>query len=271
MTTMTPAYRDSTEGAAIRYAQLLDSTRADTDIPAVARVFGARAGRVGVGVAGIVGAGALALATLSNAAGPSASSKLSLTGILLASWPVMGVAYLLGRAVGAYRMAGVTTPRRTGDVHGDLARLEQEDPGAEARRVATRLERASIGLPMVAMALLAPLTLHYGVYALFDKHADFDGWVAMSLVIVGHAHLVLAALYWRFADKASRQSVEEIALAGTRPGWRVLGITVGLSAVPGALLLLIPPVLTAATGVLFNPLLFHWMVSKLVAERRVLG
>jgi hypothetical protein len=43
------------------------------------------------------------------------------------------------------------------------------------------------------------------------------------------------------------------------------------SAAPGIVFLCIPPVLTAVTGLLFNPILCRGMVKTIVAERRALA
>jgi hypothetical protein len=274
MATTTLAYRDALEGVGIRYAAILASAREDTSLAGAASVFAARTGRIYAGTTGIVGAALMVASAVASGlwyvfphARLGAVSFPTVTTFVLGSWPAMAVAYRVGRVVGAHRIRDAATPRQTGDLHADLARLEHDLPGAVTRRRTAPLERASVALPMFAVALLAPLTLHRLVYSLVAHDGDFESWARMSLVIVGHAHLVLAALCWQFAYKAFQAPVERIRAEGRRAAWRALGITIGVSALPGAVLLLIPPILTAVTGIAFIPLLFWGMSRILVSER----
>ena len=43
------------------------------------------------------------------------------------------------------------------------------------------------------------------------------------------------------------------------------------AALPGAVAFLLPPLITAVTGLVVIPLLFRWMARSLVAERGLLG
>ena len=126
---------------------------------------------------------------------------------------------------------------------------------------------------MMALALLAPLTIHLVVYALFRQRAvdRFDTWIATSLVVVGHAHMVLAYLAWRFAKRMRALTTEAIAEGAAGRGFREYGYTVLASAIPSALLYLLPPILTAATGLLFVRPMFRAMTDAVVRERRALG
>jgi hypothetical protein len=56
-----------------------------------------------------------------------------------------------------------------------------------------------------------------------------------------------------------------------RMTWAAFGIVIGVSAVPGALLVLIPPVLTAVTALVFHPLLCCHMTRTILAERAALS
>ena len=47
-------------------------------------------------------------------------------------------------------------------------------------------------------------------------------------------------------------------------------ITVGVSAVPGVLLLALPPIIAGATGILFIPFMFASMQRRLMHERTTL-
>jgi hypothetical protein len=100
---------------------------------------------------------------------------------------------------------------------------------------------------------------------------DFDIWIMLSLVIVGHAHIVLAVLGARFASKARDMSIDEVELSRGRAQWVAFGYTLLASALPGALLFLIPPVLTAATGVIVAPVMFNLASHWIRSERRDLA
>jgi hypothetical protein len=271
MRSPTVAYRDSVDGARLRYEDLRERTLEDLVVHAdVSRVLAARTGRVWAGAAGIGGAVLMALCAAASAFVPRVV-HVSPTSVLLASWPMMGAAYVIGRLAGERRQRAAALPPATGDVHADLARLERAVRAAPIRALAVRIERASTGLPMVAVGLLAPLTLHAAFRVLIGVGPDLDEWIRLSLVLVGHAHLVLAYLLWRLATKACGLAVAELRREGRRARWPILGLTVLASALPGALLFLIPPALTAVTGVAFIPLLTRIMLDKLGAERWILA
>jgi hypothetical protein len=81
MTATTLAYRDSREGARIRYAELLANRPDVTAFPGVSRVLAARTGRICAGTAGIAGAALMSIAALASLAIPG----IQLTPILLLS------------------------------------------------------------------------------------------------------------------------------------------------------------------------------------------
>lgn len=267
MTTTTFAYRDDAEGAALRHADLLARrARVDRALADARRAHGRRVARIAAGVTGVAGAAILAGTTAASVAHAHVEQG-TLTAILLGTWPIVGLAYLAGRVDWRRRaeepIARVTRGR---DLHAEIARLEQEVPVALERERARRLERASVALPLVAAALLGPLTLHAIVYVLVCRAWlwSFDGWIALSLAIVGHAHLVLAWMSHRFAKGVS-------AATWRKDAWRAYGYTVLASAIPGLVLFLIPPILTAITGLLVIPLAFRTAAVAVEAERRLLG
>jgi hypothetical protein len=261
------AYRDFVMGARVRYDDLVERAWQGTGINGASRVFATRTARIWAGAVGITGAALLAafgIAVLFGVQHPP------VTLILLLSWPAMGMAYLLGAKVGAARIARLAVPPPTSDILADLARLEGARPVEVARAGAARLERASMAVPMVAIALLAPLTIHLPFVCLLSPRG-LDKWILLSLAIVGHAHLVLAAMYVRFAHRASKLDSPALGAARSRLEWSAWGATVAASAVPGIVFILLPPVFTALTGLLFNPLLCRGMVKTIVAERSVLA
>src|SRR5262249_30968662 len=142
----------------------------------------------------------------------------------------------------------------TGDLHRDLALLEAAAPRSELIGRTEALERESVMFPLMAIALLAPLCIHFIVAGAWIW-PKFDQWIAVSYVLVGHSHLVLAYLGWSFARRVCRTPTEDLATV-SHGGWRAYWIVVGSSAFPGAVLLMIPIALVAVTG-LFIPWLFR--------------
>src|SRR5262249_59716756 len=104
----------------------------------------------------------------------------------------------------------------------------------------------SIAVPMTALALILPLTLHYAVALILRVSVpdgrDFDGWISLSLLFVGHCHVVLAYQAWRFA-RALRETpdVFSVGLIADRSGWQAWGVTIAASLVAGVLLVLVRP------------------------------
>jgi hypothetical protein len=281
MTTFVTTYRDDSLAAALRYDDLLEQRIEELPAAlAVARVREARVGRIAAGIAGLAGMLVLAVATIhlgtSSAAGSLKTGALG--EILLGTWGAMGIAYALGRVGTRLRLRKPGIPRRSGDGWTDVARLEAPLLSMADVRRADAFEKASVALPLMAIALLAPLTIHAGVWAALlgvqgqlEAFPEFDVWVAMSLVIVGHAHLLLAFFGYRFAKKLREMPLSEIDRAGSSMAWRAVWWTVFASALPGAILYLIPPVLTLLTGLLFSPAMFYMMRKRVIAERAALG
>ena len=128
--------------------------------------------------------------------------------------------------------------------------------------------------PLAALALLAPLTLHYLYYLATEApvaRGSFDGWIGLSIAVVGHCHLLLAVLCWRFARRVRRRSAAELGHAPARDGWVALGLVTLASLVPGVALLGIPVLLVAVTGLLFIPAMFHWASLRVRRERHALA
>jgi hypothetical protein len=119
-----------------------------------------------------------------------------------------------------------------------------------------RYATASIALPLAGLALVMPLTLH-APFALLDGDLrDLEKWMVMSVVLVGHVHIALAAFCYRFATRVRAGS--RALLAPTAEAMRALGWCTLLACAPGIILLAIPPVLVMATGLAFVPA--SWVV-----------
>jgi hypothetical protein len=167
---------------------------------------------------------------------------------------------------------------KTGDALVDLAHAERLDPGRTLVSFAKAQERLSVALPLAGIAFLAPLTIHFVVGQLLsastngESAADFDGWIRWSVVLVGHAHVVLAYLGFRFARRLAVRSSAEIKEKGTaRDGFGAIAWTTLASLVPGAILFLVPPTLVLLTGFAFAPVAYAVMGRRVFAERRVIA
>jgi hypothetical protein len=270
MNAMNIAYRDSLEGARLRYADLLTRAGEGLTPSAASRVYAARTGRVWAGVAGIAGAAGVVTMTALRFLGPH-TRGVSPTLVLLLSWPAMVSAYIAGALGAAHRAKRALVPAETGDLHADLARLEQGWSVEEVRALANRWPWASTALPMMAVAFLAPLSLH-AIAATFMGALDkFDEWIALSIGIVGHAHVALAIFYAAFGSRARWLDDATLAAQPSPGPWAVYGWVVLVSAIPGILFMLLPPIITAVTALFFHPFLYRGMIRTLLKERAALA
>jgi hypothetical protein len=158
----------------------------------------------------------------------------------------------------------------------ELATLERHDPLREMRDVSGRWEFAAVALPLTGISLLAPLTLHWVVAVAFLGGASSDegfrtAWIPVSALIVGHAHLALViACVWWARSLRTREALEARLLINRTWG-TALAVTVATACVPGVVLLALPPILVALTGLVFVPWMFRAMAAVLVRERAMLG
>ena len=262
------SYRDAEAPLRARRRELIAAQRAEIAAldPQIPKVYERRLARTVAAVVAIAGTAGLPIVTLIVKHGLTTWLVGTVVAAVVAWWVALPVA----RRTFARRIAQPL--EETADLHGDLARLEEQSAlGLVAARI-DRLERASVALPLVALSLLAPLVIHFAVYALLvrplsaGRGLDFDDWIRLSLMLVSHAHLVLAAMALRFAKRLRRAPSDEIQLR-TPSAWSAWGAAVGAAAIPGALLLLIPPLLVAATGAMFVPAMFNWARRQVWWER----
>jgi hypothetical protein len=256
-----------------------------SESPAVA-VYVRRWVRSAFGVAGILMAGLLVWAALTG--------TLPLTPILDTSWLVLGIIVLGARprALRALRRTVDQTLAPTDDPYGDVAALEATTAEATIGAAADRLEERSVALPLVALALLLPLTLHrLGAVVLgglgarlpvpWSSGRPMDAWIRCSMVVVGHCHVLLAVLAVAFARDLRRHAdLPETALA-ERAGWAAFAWT-SLASIPAATLCLtlwplegwIPflliPTLVTLTGVAFIPASFQVLGRAVARERELI-
>jgi hypothetical protein len=270
-------YRDDAAAAEIRYGDLVaERHRELRSLEDLARVHQRRIGRIAAGITGCVGA-VLMVGTAIGIALNGIEIAGELSWILLGSWGAMAIAYAAGRAFARRRFNAIAMPARSSDPWADIARLEMPIRRDMSEQI-DRYEQRSVALPLIAIALLAPLSLHACVYGIalavlddLSAMRNFDVWILWSLCIVGHAHIVLAWLCHRFAKACRKLSVEEVEAQGSHIGWRAYGWSLLASAIPGAVLYLLPPIISAVTGLLFSPAMFSVMRRRIVQERHLLS
>ncbi len=287
---MVLAYRSDEEVLQARLGSLLESRSAEVaSVDAEVRnIYSRRVARsIGGGVASLGGAALLvggALRWLGSKSSWIALEPKAYDGILLA---VLAGSVLAGLL--AYGPARLVANRRfdramsdavslSGNVRIDLVRVERAQPLRIARELIERHEARSASLPLVAAALLAPLGIHLLLWMMFawsssrTAHlADFDTWIAMTAPIAGAAHLILALCAAKFGSRLREKTTAELRLAPSRDGWVAFAYTAIAGLIPGALLILIPPILIGVTGLLFIPLSFYKMNQTIVGEREDLG
>jgi hypothetical protein len=263
--------------AALQEHRSQDALRVD----ATRRVAHRRMGRAWGGTVALAFALAAFVAGLSSlpSSYPEERWLRSLATTLLFGAPVAGlVALVCGRLFArAWLVWKLDAPLRlSGDVVADLARVEAADPLRASREIAMSWERPSVALPLAATAMLAPLTLHGLVWGVLcvpsgslsaSTPSDFGTWIALSALIVGHAHLAVLVGSVRWAYRLRATPTPELCKALHKPWGITLLVAVGVACIPGVVLLGIPPLLVAVTGIAFLPATFGLAARKVVSER----
>lgn len=290
---MTTAYRSDEDLLRERLAAALHSRDAELEgaISRLRRVYSRRIARLVSGAVGTAGGAALFLLAIASVCGAGSGERNfwsalfdggsrehpgALVWLLLASSASAALAYLPARigASLAFERAVRDPFSPSGSARRDLERLARHRPKAIAEERIARAEPLSVALPLVAMALLGPLSMHLGVWIWLSRGeglGSFGGWITTSVLAVGVAHLVLARAGVVFARSLRQMSAGAICTAANRTWLRAYGYTVLASLLPGALLLLIPPVVTALTGLLLVPLMFLGASYRIAAERKAVG
>lgn len=194
--------------------------------------------------------------------------------LLLGTWLAMGLAYLVSLRLVRWRLRVYSRRMLTpGDnPFSDVARLDRGGPTEHVLRRTHSLEAASFMLPLIAFTLLTPLFVHLLIGAAIlgvDLH-NFNAWVLISLLLVGHAHLTLLILSVMHVLRVRSELDRGVPVQGAARGFWALLWTVAASSIPGAVLLCIPPMLVALTGLLFVPWMFHWSSRRAQQERGIL-
>lgn len=274
-----PAYRDAVAGAQLRYdEQLAGWNDRLSNLSAVERVHAARSGRIAAGSIGVAGALLVPVVGLLDLALHRVDQG-DMVAVLLGIWPAMGLAWLLGRRVSRGRLSlAARAPEATGDPFTDLARLGAERPARRLHDLAHAQERASVALPLMALSLLSPLSIHMALTMMFalvtgrlEAPASFAVWIGISILVVGHAHLVLAGFGWSFAKRLAGVRDADLLAEADRSSRRAFWWTVLASAIPSGVLYLIPPIVTAITGALFCGPIYRRVAASVLRERELLG
>jgi hypothetical protein len=278
------AYRSLDPVLRLRVADLRQRRELESASAEVARrIASRRIGRALGGATGVFVASAMFLVALLSFFLDDEEPRacVAATVLLLGAWPVACVVGALGCALAQPILSRRARVSMSGDPAADLARLEASDPLRAACDVAMRWERRSTALPLAALSLLTPLTLHAIVLAVMASTPlgeptggryleDVGRWIGVSVLIVGHAHVALLVCAVRWTARLRALPTSELRWRGI-PSWgRALLVSTGVACVPGLLLLAIPPTVVLVTGALFVPLMYGWTSRILERERTVL-
>jgi hypothetical protein len=98
----------------------------------------------------------------------------------------------------------------------------------------------------------------------------FGMWIGLSALIVGHAHLAVLVGSVRWAYRLRAMPTAQLR-QGLHKHWGLtLLVAVGVACIPGIVLLGIPPLLVAITGVAFLPAAFGITARAVSMERFLL-
>lgn len=273
------AYRSLEPVLRQRVAELCERRERDAMFVDVARgIASRRLGRAVGGAAGVAVGVAAFLAGLAafwnHDSQASHAMQVASTQLLAAAWPLALAAGAAARMLARPLLARRARVSMSGEPALDLRALEAADPLRDACDRAMAWERASAALPLAALSLLAPLTIHGVVWAglahgesLTSATQDFGAWIGLSAIIVGHAHLALLVCAVRWAFKLRTRETAELRVGLGRAWGKALAISAGIACLPGAVLLAIPPLLVVATGLLFVPLMYYCTARTLTRER----
>lgn len=279
------AYRSLVPVLQERLAALADQRVEDQlALGLVCRVAARRMGRTWGGAVALACAAASFAAALTSllSAYPFDRTLQGWATALLVAAPFAG----LGVAVAVRVFAGLRLrarlaagPELCGEAALDLARVAAARPLHAGQREAMRWERASIAVPMAAVSMVAPLSIHGVVWGLLSagsgslserSAADFGTWIAISGLLVGHAHLVVLAGAVRWSLRLPACATQELR-RGLHKHWGLtLLAAAGIACAPGIVLLGLPPLLVTVTGLVFLPAAFFVAARTVTRERLVL-
>lgn len=217
-------------------------------VDALASLVALRKARIAAGLT-------LALMLVAAIAWPAVGAAADAPLVLVGAWPTAAAAGLA-----TYWLA------RTRAYSG-------ESP-AELERTLYALEVPGLAVPAAGLAFALPLTSHLVVASIAalvsPQHSttelrEFSNWMVASAIIVGHAHVAVAIHAFLTVDRMHRLPSAE---APVRGAWlQALGIATLCGALPGAILILLPPLIVLATGLPLLPALYGFIRRTFMDER----
>lgn len=166
----------------------------------------------------------------------------------------------------------------------DLPAIEAWNPWPRVSSRLSALEAPSLVVPLVFASFVMPLLAHALLYlplavamGAYEPLTGFSSWIAVSAVVVGHAHAALAICAGRYGAKIARAATTELTdeerirqqTGATRDWVKTLWIAVGVASVPGVVLLAVPTILAIVTGLAVIPLMFGVAKRTLLHERMI--
>jgi hypothetical protein len=261
------AYRNDLDALLVARDELLEQRWQELDRVAPLRAVGTRRQAAIAGGAAMAAGGLLMFLFAVTQLLAGAYSETLLTSMLLGTWAIAGVVYAGTSFLVSHKavLAERSRTARTADPRADLLALRSSHPLPDALDHADRGLGLRLGMPLVGVAMVLPLSLHLVVALLAVDVAGFEQWIRISAVCVGHSHLVLAALAWRYAGKLATQ---ELAVTSwLNESLIALAITAASAIVPTVVY---GPALIIMTGILPVPFLF-WLAHRRAAlERQVI-
>ena len=188
----------------------------------------------------------------------------------LGVWGLALVAYGVARPIAARAFERRLELSAAPDLHSSITFLSHFDPRAIARAAVERWEQRALAWPLMGIALIAPLLIHYGVATLLSAQLapldQFGLWVGLSALIVGHVHYFVGSQGAAFAREVAESPDDRLPTLTGR-GWRAVVVGVGTSLMPGLAALGIPCVVVAITGLAFLPATYWAMHIIAIRER----
>lgn len=133
------------------------------------------------------------------------------------------------------------------------------------------MREASLLLPMTALILMLPLSIHAAVAYLSEgafSMQRFQGYMAISWFLTGASHLILVGFLRKLITEVSQGNRKADFRQGAKYGAKALLWAIAAACIPGALAFGIPPLLVALTGAIPVPLIFGWTAQKVRTQSR---
>ncbi len=133
------------------------------------------------------------------------------------------------------------------------------------------MRETSLLLPMTALLLMLPLSIHAAVAYLSEgafSMQRFQGYMTLSWFLTGASHLILVGFLRKLITEVSQGNREADFRQGAKYGIKALLWATVAACIPGALAFGIPPALVLLTGAIPVPLLFGWTAQKVRVQGR---